>query len=324
MANSLPQSLPEALELSANLTKERLDELLGKKIAAEKLREAMRYSALGAGKKLRPFLLFATLDSLGCEVERGLNLAAAIEMIHVYSLIHDDLPAMDDDDFRRGSPSCHKKFDEATAILAGDALLTFAFQILSSRNSFGSLISSEQQLNIIELTAKYGGMEGMVGGQALDLQWTAQNKTASGSLKSGIFQENELDKALISKLLEHKKCHISPEIAEVLQIHHLKTGMMFVLAVESAAILAGAEKSIQKKLKNFAHYFGLAFQLADDFDDYKNKTKADSELNLVAKIGGDSALEIFLEFKKLAKAELKGFIADSSLLCLLIDWLEVG
>ena len=129
----LTKSLPEALFTCAILTQKRMADLLPEDFSESKIVEAMRYSALSDGKKIRPFLLLVCAEMLGTSAISILDAAAAIEFVHVYSLIHDDLPAMDDDDLRRGNPTCHKKFNEATAILAGDALLTYAFEILSEQ-----------------------------------------------------------------------------------------------------------------------------------------------------------------------------------------------
>src|ERR1700735_4385502 len=133
-----------------------------------RLREAMRYSALGGGKRLRPTLVYLTGESLGAPIEELDSPAAAVELIHVYSLVHDDLPAMDDDDLRRGRPTCHRAFDEATAILVGDALQPLAFQILARDPALPA--SPAVRLRLIDLLSEASGTFGMAGGQAIDLE----------------------------------------------------------------------------------------------------------------------------------------------------------
>ena len=197
-----------------------------------KLNQAIAYSTLNAGKRLRPILVYLT----GQCFEQTLDLldyaAAAIECIHCYSLIHDDLPAMDDDDLRRGKPTCHIAFDEATAILAGDALQALAFECLS--NYQNTHISPQSQLKAIHLLATASGRDGMVGGQSLDLE-------AEGR----ILTSNQLD-----------------------QIHHLKTGALIKTSVLLGATLAEChDPRILKNLGEFGEQLGLAFQLQDDLLD---------------------------------------------------------
>ena len=198
----------------------------------QKLYEAMGYSALDGGKRLRPALFSAVLDLLGVKEKKDfLPFAAAIEMIHCYSLIHDDLPAMDDDDYRRGRLTNHKVYGEAMAILAGDGLLTYAFQVMLGVTISG--VKAEQVLQAAKLMADCAGPHGMVAGQAVDI------------------------------LNEGKPLTLE----ELAYIHRKKTGAMIQGAVRSAAILAGASEEEQEMLALYGAQIGLAFQIADDILD---------------------------------------------------------
>lgn len=209
----------------------KLPEYIQQLQAPSKLKDAMLYSLQAGGKRLRPMLLFATLEGYGHRFEKSLPIACAIEMIHTYSLIHDDLPAMDNDDFRRGKPTNHKVFGDATAILAGDALLTYSFQIISEMNDNDA--SCHQKLQIITELAKAAGPEGMVGGQVADM--------------------------------EGENCSLS--LTQLEYIHNHKTGDLLCFAIVAGAILAGASTTDVDNLKNFAAHIGLAFQIKDDILD---------------------------------------------------------
>lgn len=195
-----------------------------------KVMEAMRYSSLSGGKRLRPFLTVECARLFGVSLEAAINTAAAIEFIHTYSLIHDDLPAMDDDDFRRGKPSCHKQFGEAAAILAGDGLLTFAFEVLSDERVHND---PKVRCLLIKAVARAAGVYGMVGGQMMDLD--AEHKTLDAD--------------------------------EVIRLQRLKTGEMFAVSCEAGAILGKAPDPMRKALCRYAHDIGLAFQITDDLLD---------------------------------------------------------
>ena len=196
-----------------------------------RLRAAMRYSLLAPGKRLRPILCLAAADAVGYHDGRvALPAACAIEMIHAYSLIHDDLPAMDDDDLRRGNPTCHRAFDEATAILAGDALLTLAFETVATLEISGLSISDPLRLETVALISKASGYQGMVEGQMRDL-------TTEGS----VLQPDDL-KAL----------------------HRHKTGALIEAAVHTGALLGGASDRQIQPLLAYAQALGLAFQVTDD------------------------------------------------------------
>ena len=189
--------------------------------------EAMRYSVLDGGKGFRPFLCTASAALFEVDEARALRAAAAIEAVHCYSLIHDDLPCMDDDDMRRGRPSLHKAYDEATAILAGDALLTLAFEILSDEATHAD---AEIRMKLVSHLARAAGMKGMVGGQTIDM--------LSPDLK--------LDAGSLTRLQK------------------MKTGALISYAVEAGAVLGRASDAQHHALVNYAHDIGLAFQIADD------------------------------------------------------------
>ncbi|MGA9771884.1 MAG: polyprenyl synthetase family protein [Blastocatellia bacterium] len=197
----------------------------------EQLHRAMRYSLLAGGKRLRPVLVLAAGEALSAATEDLKRAACAIEMIHTYSLIHDDLPAMDNDDLRRGHPTCHKAFGEAVAILAGDALLTLAFRLLASDSPPRN---PERQVRVIyEFAAAAGSTFGMIGGQMADI-------------------ENE-GRPVDSRTLE--------------QIHLSKTGALISAAVAVGGIIAGAEDETVERLRAYGRCIGLAFQIADDILD---------------------------------------------------------
>ncbi|OQY59031.1 MAG: farnesyl-diphosphate synthase [Desulfobacteraceae bacterium 4572_88] len=189
----------------------------------------MRYSVMAGGKRIRPVLCMAAAEAVGGKGEEVISAACAIEMIHTYSLIHDDLPAMDDDDLRRGRPSCHVAFDEATAILAGDALLTMAFQVLSSLPCHEGT-QALQLLEIIKILSVAAGCGGMIGGQMRDIA------------SEGICLSQE---ALVD-------------------LHSLKTGAMIKASVLSGAVLGRGDREQIEQLGNYAKHIGLAFQVADD------------------------------------------------------------
>ncbi|MBY0096432.1 polyprenyl synthetase family protein [Mesobacillus maritimus] len=191
----------------------------------------MLYSLQAGGKRIRPLLLFATLKAFGIKPELGVDTAAAIEMIHTYSLIHDDLPSMDDDDLRRGKPTNHKVYGEATAILAGDALLTLAFKMIGSISP--DIADANVKLALINSLSEAAGAEGMVGGQVADMEGEG--------------------KKLTLKELEY--------------IHINKTGRLLAYSVLAGAEIAQADRSVKEKLSKFAHHIGLAFQIRDDILD---------------------------------------------------------
>jgi geranylgeranyl diphosphate synthase type II len=198
--------------------------------------QAMHYSLFAGGKRLRPILCLAGADAVGGDPGEFLPVACALEMIHTYSLIHDDLPAMDDDDLRRGQPTCHKKYDEATAILAGDGLLTGAFHILAEAG--GRFEGREAALlEVIQLIAGAAGYQGMVGGQMLDLLAEGREVT----------------------------------LKELETIHRLKTGALLTASVRSGAVMAGGTRGEVTALTAYGEKFGLAFQVTDDLLDVEGE-----------------------------------------------------
>jgi farnesyl diphosphate synthase len=194
------------------------------------LHEAMRYATLGGGKRIRPFLVMETAGLFGVDEACAVRVACAIELVHCYSLVHDDLPAMDDDDLRRGRPTVHKAFDEATAILAGDALLTRAFEVLAQPLTHGD---AGVRADLVLALAMASGAEGMCGGQMIDL-------AAEGE---------------------------SLDIGAITRLQRLKTGALIGFAAQSGAILGKAPAHMRHTLVAFAHDLGLAFQIADDLID---------------------------------------------------------
>ncbi len=206
-----------------------LEKLLHDSLPSEPIVEAMKYSLMAGGKRIRPVLCLAAAEAVGGRPQAVLPAACALEMVHTYSLIHDDLPAMDNDDLRRGKPTCHVAFDEATAILAGDALLTLAFQVLSSVQS-----TTENQaygwLEVIHIISNAAGYRGMIRGQMLDMAAEGQHLT----------------------------------VDELKSMHALKTGALIEASLLCGALLADARKRQMDILKTYARNIGLAFQVTDD------------------------------------------------------------
>jgi farnesyl diphosphate synthase len=228
--------LASAMAEAAREVERALDALLPANEGSEsRLNEAMRYAALGGGKRFRPFLARESAGLFGVDPAAALRVAAAVEMVHCYSLVHDDLPAMDDDDLRRGRPTTHRAFDEATAILAGDALLTRAFEIIAHPATHGD---GQVRAELVLALALAAGGEGMVGGQMIDL---------IGETRA-----------------------LSPP--EITRMHRLKTGALIGFAAESGAILGKAPAAARHALIGYAHDLGLAFQMADDVLDVSSST----------------------------------------------------
>ncbi|MBS4173415.1 polyprenyl synthetase family protein [Bacillus sp. FJAT-49736] len=190
------------------------------------IKEAMDYSLQAGGKRIRPILLLATLHALNQDINKGLSAACAVEMVHTYSLIHDDLPAMDNDDLRRGKPTNHKVYGEAIAILAGDGLLTYSFQLIAEDER----LTSNEKLELITMLSRAAGSEGMVGGQVADMQ--GENTTLS--------------------------------IDQLQYIHANKTGKLITFSVMAGALIGGATEKQQDLLKEYSKHLGIAFQIRDD------------------------------------------------------------
>ncbi len=250
------------------------------------LHQAMRYSALAGGKRFRPVLVYASGKALGLELEQLDPLACAIELIHTYSLIHDDLPAMDDDNLRRGQPTCHRAYDEATAILAGDALQALAFEILASAIP----AQAATNLSLVRELASACGSTGMAGGQALDL----------GAVGNSI------------------------SLGELETMHRLKTGALIRLAVTAPCHIAGANDDTSNTFSDFGECLGLAFQVHDDILDVTGdsaltgkSTQADAALNkptFPSILGLEESQRRAIELRDEAISRLEGFPGDTSTL----------
>ncbi len=231
-------SLKSALADAARLTEQTLDALLPAPAGLHaRVQEAMRYAIFAGGKRLRPFLTLASADVFGAPRDQALRVAAAIEALHTYSLVHDDLPCMDDDDLRRGQPTTHRKFDEATAVLAGDALLTLAFEILAHPDTHPS---AEVRCQLVALLARAGGSEGMIGGQMMDIDAPNRDHTAD----------------------------------EIILLQRMKTGALFEFCCEAGAVLGGGTDEDRARLRGYARDFGLAFQITDDLIDVTSSAEA--------------------------------------------------
>lgn len=254
--------------------------------------EAMRYSVLSKGKRLRPFLVVVSSDLFGVSRKSSLIVASAIEFVHTYSLVHDDLPAMDDDAVRRGQPSCHVMFDEATAILAGDGLLTYAFQVLTDDRVHAD---PKVRCDLVGAVAAAAGCHGMVGGQMMDI--ITENADAS--------------------------------VDEVIRLQRLKTGELFALACEAGAIMGKAPQRIHMALRNYAHNLGLAFQITDDLMDAEGITRTEGKGDeksekprptLVSLMGPERAREQARILSAQAKTHLEVFDERANLMRQLADY----
>ncbi|BBL53912.1 (2E,6E)-farnesyl diphosphate synthase [Bartonella quintana] len=227
----------------AHSVERRLDTLLSDQVQngeisrPEALIKAMRYGVLNGGKRLRPFLVIQSGALFDIPAEYCLDVASALECVHCYSLIHDDLPAMDNDTLRRGQPTVHIAFDEATAILAGNALLTFAFEIIAHK---ASTLPFETRIKLITALAQSAGLGGMIGGQMLDLE--AEKKPQDSTIS-------------------------------ILTLQHMKTAALISFACQAGAIIGNASKELTEKLAAFGTYLGLAFQLTDDLLDITASTE---------------------------------------------------
>ncbi len=274
------QSMKKILGERAALVEECLAALGGEAAVPRRLREAMQYSLMAGGKRLRPVLCLTCMALCGGEMRQALPFAAALEMIHTYSLIHDDLPAMDDDDLRRGRPSCHKAFDEATAILAGDALLTDAFAVIASIS-----LPAERVLCALRTLSEAAGSSGMVGGQMLDMEYTGRSKAIS--------------------------------LEELRRMHSMKTGALLRAACVCGAQLAGANEKTAANIAAYGAALGRAFQIADDILDVVADTAtlgkpagsdvALGKMTYPALLGLERSRELAEEEVRLAISALEGF-----------------
>jgi geranylgeranyl diphosphate synthase, type II len=226
-------SLKEYLQQTSALIERHLDNVIQERQTPyHRLFSAARYSLLGTGKRLRPILLLATVETLGGSAEKALSAASAIELVHTYSLIHDDLPCMDDDDFRRGKPSLHKAYSEAHAVLTGDFLLSYAFEMLVCDPH----LTAEQKVRLVELLAKSSGGNGMIAGQVMDIEAEGQS--------------------IDQKALQN--------------IHRHKTGALITASVIMGATIANGTSDEIKALTAYGNDLGLAFQVMDDILDVRS------------------------------------------------------
>lgn len=256
--------LQEAIEETANAVNRTIDRLLpdSDDCAEGILYEAMRHGTLGGGKRLRPFLVIHSANLFNVDTNRSRRVAAALEFVHCYSLIHDDLPCMDDSALRRGKPTVHKQYGEATAVLSGDALLSLAFEILAETDTHED---PRVRIELVRTLAIASGGHGMIGGQMLDL----------------IGEEEEFDLGTISRM------------------QRMKTGKLMAFACEAGAILGKASEPHRKALTSYAHDLGLAFQVTDDILDVeadpqdtgkeKGKDEEAGKSTFVSTMGKDAA-----------------------------------
>ena len=247
--------------------------LAGEIARPERLVAAMRHGVLNGGKRLRPFLVTESAALFGADGEAILRVAAALECVHSYSLVHDDLPAMDDDDLRRGQPTVHKAFDEAAAILAGDALLTLAFDILADP---ATELDPRPKVDLVRNLARAAGIGGMVGGQALDL---AAERDA-------------------------------PDEAGIIRLQAMKTGALIRFACEAGAIAAGAAQHDVERLAEFGSAIGLAFQLADDLLDHTSTPPAMGKATGKDAAAGKATL-VALHGEDWARRQLDGLVTQA-------------
>lgn len=235
-----------------------------------RLVDAMRHGVLGGGKRLRPFLLVESAQLCGFDEEAIWRVAAAVECIHCYSLVHDDLPAMDDDDLRRGQPTVHKAYDEATAILAGDSLLTLAFDIIASTETE---LPSERRIALVSMLARAAGVGGMAGGQMLDLQ----------------------------------AAETPPDEPGTIRLQAMKTGALIRFACEAGAVAAGASPADRERLGEFGSAIGLAFQLADDLLDETSDASQLGKATQKDAVARKATL-VAMHGEKWARLQLKGLV----------------
>ena len=296
---SLDASFAARLNAAAAETERLLDRLLsaipaeGEIARPQRVIEAMRYASLGGGKRLRPFLTVETAALFGVRREHALMAGAAIECVHCYSLVHDDLPAMDDDDLRRGRPTAHKAFDEATAILAGDGLLTFAFDILARPETHPD---PAVRIALVTGLARASGLGGMVGGQMLDL-------AAEGRFGRNDTPQGEKD---------------------VLTLQAMKTGAILRFCCSAGAILGGAPASQRDAVDRYGQAIGQAFQIADDLLDVEGdaatlgkaagKDAAHGKATLVDLLGRDGAHARLDRLVAEAEEALAPFGGDAAIL----------
>lgn len=285
---SFEERLQEDLELIEGFLKHCFDNCPSR----ADLYDAMRYSLLAGGKRLRPILTLETCRMCGGSVEAAIPFACAVEMVHTYSIIHDDLPCMDDDDLRRGLPTNHKVFGEAVAVLAGDGLLTAAFELIAE---YGAALGAGPALELCGCLAHAAGGGGMVGGQVLDI--AGEDRTLS--------------------------------VSEVEELQSLKTGALITAAAEMGAIIAGAGAEARSAVRRYGEHLGRAFQVRDDILDVEGDeavlgksvgSDAKCGKNTFVSLKGVENCEIMVaEQTEAAKAALRPLLLDGEFLCILAD-----
>ncbi|MFG1361029.1 polyprenyl synthetase family protein [Xanthobacter pseudotagetidis] len=296
----MTQDLAPRLDAAAALTEARLSRALagapedGERLRPERLMAAMRHGALAGGKRLRPFLVLESAALFGVAPQAAVTAAAAVECVHCYSLIHDDLPSMDNDDLRRGRPTVHKAFDEATAILAGDGLLTLAFDLLAGEDAHPS---PAVRIALVRALARAAGIGGMVGGQMLDL-------AAEGRFDGG--------------------APLALELGAIRDLQAMKTGALLVVSCEAGAILGQADERARAALLAFGRALGAAFQIADDILDVEGSVEAvgkgvgkdadAGKATLVSTLGLDEARGVLADLVAEAQAALAPFGARTGTL----------
>ncbi len=248
--------------------------------------EAMRYALFAGGKRMRPFLAVTVADLFGVARHSALRVGAALECIHTYSLVHDDLPAMDDDDLRRGKPTVHKAFDEATAVLAGDALLTLAFEILAHEETHAD---PRVRADLVARIARAAGHHGMVGGQMLDLD------------------------------AEHREL----SLAEVTRLQRMKTGALIEVSVEAGGILGKAAPPLMQHLRTYGRAVGLAFQIADDLLDETASAEEMGKATGKDAAAGKATLVALMGAER-ARAHAEAMVEQATLALLAFDSPEVA
>ncbi|AXI09421.1 geranyl transferase [Oceanobacillus zhaokaii] len=282
----MPVHLTDYMNHYIKIIEQEIRNQLEKLKIPKQLKDSMLYSMNAGGKRLRPILLIASYEAFANDYRKGLSSSVALEMIHTYSLIHDDLPAMDNDDYRRGKLTNHKVFDEATAILAGDALLTYSFEVIAN----DPLLNDKEKIEIIKILSHTSGPNGMIGGQILDMK--AENSEVT--------------------------------LQELEKIHELKTGELIKFAILTGAYLGNATKEQLQYLEEFAYYLGLIFQVQDDIldvtgDEAKLGKRVGSDEESMKStyprlLGIDGAIELKNQYVTRAKDALKKAKVEDSYL----------